>query len=92
MQNGKTTPMSGADTQIAGKHGMAALTLAAIGVVYGDIGTSVLYSIKEVFGSGHVDFTIDNVYGILSIFFWTLTVIVSLKYVRGRTSSNRQRN
>jgi KUP system potassium uptake protein len=50
-------------------------------VVYGDIGTSVLYSIKEVFGSGHVAFTPDNVYGILSIFFWTLTVIVSLKYV-----------
>ncbi|MCE2678504.1 MAG: potassium transporter Kup, partial [Burkholderiaceae bacterium] len=45
------------------------------------IGTSVLYSIKEVFGSGHVAFTPDNVYGILSIFFWTLTVIVSLKYV-----------
>jgi KUP system potassium uptake protein len=36
---------------------------------------------KEVFGSGHVPFTTDNVYGILSIFFWTLTVIVSLKYV-----------
>ena len=55
--------------------------MGAIGVVYGDIGTSVLYSIKEVFGSGHVPFTPDNVYGILSIFFWTLTVIVSLKYV-----------
>ena len=55
--------------------------LGAIGVVYGDIGTSVLYSVKEVFGSGHVPFTPDNVHGILSIFFWTLTVIVSLKYV-----------
>ena len=55
--------------------------MGAIGVVYGDIGTSVLYSIKEVFGSGHVPFTPDNVYGILSIFFWTLTVIVSIKYV-----------
>jgi KUP system potassium uptake protein len=60
---------------------LAGLTLGAIGVVYGDIGTSVLYSIKEVFGSGHVDFTPDNVMGILSIFFWTLTFIVSLKYV-----------
>ena len=57
------------------------LTVGAIGVVYGDIGTSVLYAMKEVFGSGHVPFTPDNVYGILSIFFWTLTVIVSLKYV-----------
>lgn len=63
------------------KSSLAALTVGAIGVVYGDIGTSVLYSIKEVFGSGHVPFTHDNVYGILSIFFWTLTVIVSLKYV-----------
>ena len=50
-------------------------------MVYGDIGTSVLYAVKEVFGSGHVPFTTDNVMGILSIFFWTLTVIISLKYV-----------
>ncbi|MBG6076702.1 potassium transporter Kup [Polaromonas sp. CG_9.11] len=63
------------------KSSLAALTVGAIGVVYGDIGTSVLYAIKEVFGSGHVPFTPENVYGILSIFFWTLTVIVSLKYV-----------
>jgi KUP system potassium uptake protein len=65
----------------ASKSSLAALTLGAIGVVYGDIGTSVLYAMKEVFGSGHVPFTEANVYGILSIFFWTLTVIVSLKYV-----------
>ncbi|TXI72288.1 MAG: potassium transporter Kup [Limnohabitans sp.] len=57
------------------------MTLGAIGVVYGDIGTSVLYAMKEVFGSGHVPFTPDNVFGILSIFFWTLTTIVSVKYV-----------
>ncbi|HRM00948.1 MAG TPA: KUP/HAK/KT family potassium transporter, partial [Acidovorax sp.] len=63
------------------KSSLAALTLGAIGVVYGDIGTSVLYAMKEVFGSGHVPFTQDNIYGVLSIFFWTLTVIVSLKYV-----------
>ncbi|MDR6534951.1 potassium transporter Kup [Variovorax soli] len=63
------------------KSSSAALILAAIGVVYGDIGTSVLYAVKEVFGHGHVPFTAENVYGILSMFFWTLTVIVSLKYV-----------
>src|SRR5512132_3200998 len=63
------------------KSSLTALTLGAIGVVYGDIGTSVLYAIKEVFGSGHVPFTSANVYGVLSIFFWTLTVIVSIKYV-----------
>ncbi len=60
---------------------LGALTLGAIGVVYGDIGTSVLYALKEVFGSGHVAFTPDNVYGVLSLFFWTLTMIVSVKYV-----------
>ena len=63
------------------KSSLAALTLGAIGVVYGDIGTSVLYAVKEVFGSGHVPFTHANVYGVLSMFFWTLTVIVSIKYV-----------
>jgi KUP system potassium uptake protein len=63
------------------KSSLAALTLGALGVVYGDIGTSVLYAVKEVFGSGHVEFTHENVYGILSILFWTLTTIVSLKYV-----------
>lgn len=73
--------MSEAQNQGQRPSSLMGLTLGAIGVVYGDIGTSVLYSIKEVFGSGHVAFTPDNVYGILSIFFWTLTVIVSLKYV-----------
>lgn len=63
------------------KSSLAALTLSAIGVVYGDIGTSVLYALKEVFGSGHVPFTPDNVYGILSMIFWTITIIVSIKYV-----------
>jgi KUP system potassium uptake protein len=63
------------------KSSLAALTLGAIGVVYGDIGTSVLYAVKEVFGTGHVPFTRANIYGILSMLFWTLTVIVSLKYV-----------
>jgi KUP system potassium uptake protein len=59
----------------------AALIIGTIGVVYGDIGTSVLYAVKEVFGHGHLPFTVENVYGILSMFFWTLTVIVSIKYV-----------
>jgi KUP system potassium uptake protein len=65
----------------AKKSSLLALSVGAVGVVYGDIGTSVLYAMKEVFGSGHVPFTPDNVYGILSIFFWTLTIIISLKYV-----------
>ena len=63
------------------KSSLTALTLGAIGVVYGDIGTSVLYAVKEVFNHGHVAVTPDNVYGLMSIFFWTMTVIVSIKYV-----------
>jgi len=62
---------------------LATLTLAALGVVYGDIGTSPLYSIKEVFGGAHhpVPITPDNVLGILSLFFWSLIIVVTVKYV-----------
>jgi KUP system potassium uptake protein len=59
----------------------AALTLGAIGVVYGDIGTSPLYALKQVFANGHVPLTPANVFGVLSLVFWTLTVVVSVKYV-----------
>ncbi len=65
----------------ASKSSLPALTLGAIGVVYGDIGTSVLYAFKEVFVSGHVPITQANILGVLSLFFWALTVIVSIKYV-----------
>ena len=60
---------------------LAALTLGALGVVYGDIGTSPLYALKEVFHAGHVTMSEDNVLGVLSLIFWTITVIVSVKYV-----------
>ncbi|MDP1650927.1 MAG: potassium transporter Kup [Rubrivivax sp.] len=60
---------------------LAALTLAAVGVVYGDIGTSPLYALKEVFAQGRVPLTPENIVGILSLVFWTLTIIVSIKYV-----------
>ncbi|MFM9879787.1 MAG: potassium transporter Kup [Burkholderiaceae bacterium] len=63
------------------KSSLAALTIGAVGVVYGDIGTSPLYAFKEVFAAGHVPITPDNVLGVLSLFFWTLMVVVSLKYV-----------
>ncbi|MBL0718697.1 potassium transporter Kup [Piscinibacter sp. Jin2] len=65
----------------ASRASLAAAALAAIGVVYGDIGTSPLYALKEVFNHGHVEFTPDNMLGVLSLVFWTLTVIVSFKYV-----------
>ncbi len=62
---------------------LATLTLAALGIVYGDIGTSPLYSIKEVFGGAHhpVPITPENVLGILSLFFWSLIIVVTVKYV-----------
>jgi len=60
---------------------LVALTLGALGVVYGDIGTSPLYALKEVFHGGRVAATHDNILGVLSLIFWTMTVIVSLKYV-----------
>ena len=63
------------------KTSVPTLTLGALGVVYGDIGTSVLYSVKEVFNAGHVAFNATNVYGVLSLFVWTITIIVSLKYI-----------
>ncbi len=63
------------------KSSLTALTLGAIGVVYGDIGTSPLYAFKEVFASAHVPINEANILGVLSLFFWTLTIIVSLKYV-----------
>jgi KUP system potassium uptake protein len=57
------------------------LLLAALGVVYGDIGTSPLYAFKEAIGEHGVAVTPDNVYGVLSMIFWAVTLIVSLKYV-----------
>jgi KUP system potassium uptake protein len=71
--------MSGA--QGGQRAALPALTLAAIGVVYGDIGTSPLYALKEVFAHGRVAMTPEHVLGVLSLVFWTVTVVVTLKYV-----------
>ncbi len=61
---------------------LAALALAALGVVYGDIGTSPLYAVKEVFAGNHpIPVTEANIFGSLSLFFWALIIIVSVKYV-----------
>lgn len=59
-----------------------ALIIGAIGVVYGDIGTSPLYAVNFVFfGIGHTPVTHDNVLGVISLIFWLLTVIVTCKYI-----------
>lgn len=62
--------------------GLAALTLGAIGVVYGDIGTSPLYTVKEIFGeSTGIALTHLNILGAISAIFWALMFVVTLKYV-----------
>ncbi|PHX70629.1 MAG: potassium transporter Kup [Acidimicrobium sp.] len=65
------------------KTGTAALALGALGVVYGDIGTSPLYSFKESFTEKSHTMTVDaiNVYGICSLAFWALVIIISVKYL-----------
>ena len=60
---------------------LAVLCLTTLGVVYGDIGTSPLYALRECFAGAHpVPVTGANVLGVLSLIFWTLVVVVTLKY------------
>lgn len=64
------------------KNSLAALTLGAVGIVYGDIGTSPLYTMKEVFSTAHgLALTDENLLGVVSLIVWGLIIIVSLKYV-----------
>src|SRR4051794_28551832 len=64
------------------REGSAALALLALGIVYGDIGTSPLYAAKETFNPQHgIPLTTENILGGVSAIFWALTIIVSLKYV-----------
>jgi KUP system potassium uptake protein len=66
----------------APRSSTAALTLVALGIVFGDIGTSPLYAVKETFAPGHgIPLTAENILGGLSTIFWALMVVVSLKYV-----------
>jgi KUP system potassium uptake protein len=66
----------------AGKSSLTLLTLAALGVVYGDIGTSPLYAFREAFSGAHgLPLSHANVLAVLSMMFWSITLIVSLKYV-----------
>ncbi|WP_375197917.1 potassium transporter Kup [Sphingobium sp.] len=74
---------SAGDASGHGVHGkLPALALGALGVVFGDIGTSPLYALKESF-VGHHPLAVDpeHIYGVLSLIFWTMTLIVTVKYV-----------
>ncbi|MED5618950.1 potassium transporter Kup [Ideonella sp. BN130291] len=75
-------PGHGAPAATTARHGTAALALAAIGVVYGDIGTSPLYTVKEVFAPATgVALNPANLVGAVSVILWALMLVVTLKYV-----------
>jgi KUP system potassium uptake protein len=81
VRHGEAAPRPGG---VRGRSTVAAagLTLGALGIVFGDIGTSPLYAVQQVFSGAH---TIapepDRIYGVISLIFWSLMIIVSLKYV-----------
>ncbi|HEU5297744.1 MAG TPA: KUP/HAK/KT family potassium transporter [Burkholderiaceae bacterium] len=75
-------PSAAVEPTSAGRQRLAAATLGAIGVVYGDIGTSPLYTVKEVFAPGiGVALSAANLIGAVSCMFWALMLVVTLKYV-----------
>src|SRR5215467_8275695 len=77
-------PHGGPPERSAAHHaGRAAITLAALGVVFGDIGTSPLYAVQTVFTADDhaVKTNPDEVYGVISLIFWAITIVVSIKYV-----------
>ncbi|HSN20743.1 MAG TPA: potassium transporter Kup [Usitatibacter sp.] len=76
------TPLALGEAHAARRKGTAALALLALGVVYGDIGTSPLYAVKETFNPQHgIPLDAEAILGGASAIFWALMVVVSLKYV-----------
>jgi KUP system potassium uptake protein len=69
-------------TKDGGEERLLALSLGAIGVVFGDIGTSPLYTLREAFhGPFAIVYSPDNVLGVISLIFWSLIVVISIKYL-----------
>lgn len=67
---------------LPGGRKLSALTLAALGIVYGDIGTSPLYALRECFSESHgVPLSADNVLSVLSLIMWSLILVVTMKYI-----------
>jgi KUP system potassium uptake protein len=77
------SPSSEDGKSAARKRGTAALALGALGIVFGDIGTSPLYALQAVFSTELQVLRPDraSVYGVISLVFWTITLVVSVKYV-----------
>ncbi|MBP6806728.1 MAG: potassium transporter Kup [Chromatiaceae bacterium] len=70
------------EDSLAARPALPAMTLAAIGVVFGDIGTSPLYALKEIFSGHHpIPVTPENILGMLSMVFWSIMLLVSIKYL-----------
>jgi len=61
--------------------GLAALSFGALGIVYGDIGTSPIYAMRETFDQSELAVTIENAYGVASVIFWALIIVISIKYL-----------
>jgi KUP system potassium uptake protein len=77
-----TAEPTGAAPRISSTRDLLALSLGALGVVYGDLGTSPLYTVKECFNPIHgVSPGFENVLGVLSLIFWALTIAVVVKYL-----------
>lgn len=75
------TAASGSSASPSGRY-LALLSLAALGVVYGDIGTSPLYALRESFHGPHaIALTPGNVLGVLSLIFWSLVIVICIKYL-----------
>lgn len=73
---------SNSKLQSSNNHGLTTMMIGAIGVVYGDVGTSPLYTMKEIFNGPHAILaTPEHVLGILSLIFWSLIFVISIKYV-----------
>ena len=82
MSSDTTATTSSASGHHHAPQGTTRLAIGAIGVVFGDIGTSPLYALKETFG-GHHKLAVDqlHVFGVMSLVFWTMTLIVTVKYI-----------
>ncbi len=72
--------MSGIET--TSKHNLLKLSIGALGIVFGDIGTSPLYAMRVCFAGAHgIAITDENIYGVLSMIFWSLILVISIKYL-----------
>ena len=70
-----------ADRSTGHDAGLAALSLGALGIVFGDIGTSPLYAFRESFGETDVAVVEGNILGVLSLIFWSLILVITIKYL-----------